>query len=208
MKTKEKTKEDFLAAFIGDVTMARMLRVFALHPKEQCTRAQIARRAGVVDGVVARGLRQLEKMDVIKKRSLLTRIPHNKKTKTEDVWMFNQSFTHARSLANFIRDVSPPPHDVVLDALKRSGTLSLVVLSGTFVEDDARPLDILIAAISPNEKGIERAVRTLEGLFGKELRYAIFSLSELRYRMTIQDRLLRDTFDFRHTVLLDRARLL
>ena len=203
-----KTKEDFLTAFIGDVTMARMLRVFALHPTEQCTRAQIARRAGVVDGVVVRGLKQLEKMNVVKKRSVVMRISDNKKKKTEDVWSFNQSFIHALSLTNFIRDVSPPPHDVVLDTLKRSGALSLVVLSGMFVDNDTRPLDILVAAVSPNEKGIERAVRTLEGLFGRELRYAVFSLSELRYRMTIQDRLLRDTLDFRHTVLLDRARLL
>jgi hypothetical protein len=202
------SKQDFLAAFVGDALMARTLRVFALHPTEQFTRAEIARRAGVLGASVARGLKRLEKMNVLNKRTISIRATRDKNKRIEDVWIFNQSFTHAYALSSFVREVSPPPHDVVLDALKRSGTLSLVVLSGTFVDNEARPLDILVAAASPNEKGIERAVRTLEGLFGRELRYAAFALPELRYRMTIQDRLLRDIFDFPHTVLLDRTKLL
>src|SRR3989344_4479321 len=43
---------------------------------------------------------------------------------------------------------------------------------------------------------------------GREIRYAVFSTPEFRYRLTIQDRLIRDTLDYPHLVLLDKTRLL
>jgi hypothetical protein len=55
---------------------------------------------------------------------------------------------------------------------------------------------------------METAMRTLEAIFGRELRYAAFPTAEFRYRMTVQDKLLRDTFDFPHRILLDRTRSL
>ena len=74
--------------------------------------------------------------------------------------------------------------------------------------DPSRPADLLVAADALNEGRLETAVRALEREFGREIRYAAFSAPEFRYRMTIQDKLLRDTLDFPHLVLLDKTRLL
>ncbi len=99
-------------------------------------------------------------------------------------------------------------YENVLDALKRGGKLSAVVLSGSFIGDESRPADIVVAADSVNERKLEGAIRTLENVFGRELRYAAFSTPEFRYRLTVQDRLLRDTLDYPHLVLLDRSQML
>ena len=66
----------------------------------------------------------------------------------------------------------------------------------------------LLAADGLNEGRLERAIRTLEPEFGREIRYAAFSTTEFRYRLTVQDRLIRDTLDYPHLVLLDKTRLL
>jgi hypothetical protein len=83
-----------------------------------------------------------------------------------------------------------------------------VVLSGSFVGDMSRPADIVVAGESISERRMESAMRALEGVFGRELRYATFPTAEFRYRLTVQDKLLRDTLDFPHKVLLDRIRSL
>jgi hypothetical protein len=99
-------------------------------------------------------------------------------------------------------------YDEIVEALKRTGKLSAVVLSGSFMGDESRPADMLVAADTLNEEKLESAVRGLEPVFGREIRYAVFSTPEFRYRLTVQDKLLRDTFDFPHLVLLDRSGML
>jgi hypothetical protein len=74
--------------------------------------------------------------------------------------------------------------------------------------DPSRPADLIIAVDSYNERRLDQAVRELEPRFGREIRYAAFSTPEFRYRLTVQDRLIRDTLDYPHLVLLDRTRLL
>ncbi|MDO8576410.1 MAG: hypothetical protein Q7R90_03785, partial [bacterium] len=126
----------------------------------------------------------------------------------EEAWSVNPSFKHSAALSKFVHEVSPVHYKSILTGLKGSGRFVAVILSGSFVGDSSRPADLLVAADGLNEARLETAVRALERQFGREIRYAAFSGSEFRYRMTIQDRLLRDTLDFPHLVLLDKTRLL
>ena len=123
-------------------------------------------------------------------------------------WTTNSDFKHLRAVSSFIHEVSPVHYDNIVGALKRGGRISAVILSGAFMGDDSRPADILIASDSINERRLERAVRSLEPAFGREIRYAAFTTPEFRYRITVQDRLIRDTLDYPHVVLLDKTRLL
>jgi hypothetical protein len=126
----------------------------------------------------------------------------------EMIWFLDPAFKHLRSLSTFVREVSPIQYEKIISSLKRSGKLSTVILSGSFMNDMTRPADIVVAADTLNERRLEVAVKELEPIFGHELRYAGFSTPEFRYRLTVQDRLLRDTLDFPHVVLMDRSRLL
>lgn len=125
-----------------------------------------------------------------------------------DMWTLNTEFAHMRSLSAFVHEISPVKHEKIVTALKRSGRIAAVILSGSFMGDPSRPADLIVAADVFNERRMEKAVRELEPMFGREIRYAAFSTPEFRYRLTIQDRLLRDTLDYPHLVLLDRTRLL
>lgn len=208
-------KEDFLASFVDSTALARVLRVFIFDQSGVSTVQQIARRAGVSLAMAQLEIKELSRLGIIKGRSIDTsaQLSENKtskksRRKLEKVWFVDPHFKHARALTAFVHEVSPAQYDVVLDALKRTGKLGVVILSGTFLGDNTRPVDLLVAAESLSEARLESAVRRLEPMFGREIRYAAFSTPEFRYRLTVQDRLIRDTLDYPHTILLDRGHLL
>lgn len=203
-------KGDFLSVFIGNPARARIVRVFIFSPAEQLTESKIVRRAGVSAASAKKELRALERMSVLKKMKCA---PDNKKESTkqrkaEFAWHLNQKFAHERALSSFVHEVSPMHYRGVVDALRTAGRLTAVVVSGCFVGDSTRPIDLLVAADNLNESRLDHALKSFEPIFGREIRYSAFSTPEFRYRLTIQDRLIRDTLDYPHFVLLDRTRLL
>lgn len=208
-------KGDFLAQFMGgDAARARLLRVFIFDAERAFPLKDAAKRAGISPQAAAREIKILEKWGVVKKGKSASialasggarKVTANTKFET---WAFNADFPYVRALSRFVREISPMRYESVASALKPCGKLAAVVLSGSFTGDESRPVDILVAGEDMSEAKLERAVKSLEPVFGRELRYAVFTTPELRYRLTIQDRLVRDTLDFPHLVLLDRARLL
>ena len=204
--------DDFLATLIGDPHRARIMRLFALNQSEVFTTSQVAKRSGVSRSVVGRELRALEKMGIVKKAKFAIQVGGKKRKvagkQKEAAWAYDAEFKHAAALSRFVHEVSPIQHRKIVETLKRSGRLSLAILSGNFMGDPTRPADLIVAFDVFNENRIGAVIRGLEPAFGREIRYAAFSTPEFRYRMTTEDRLIRETLDYPHLVLLDRAHLL
>jgi hypothetical protein len=206
-------KEDFLTSILGNKAQAQILRVFVLNPQEVITLGSAAKRAGVSTKVAAKEIRSAEKLGLIKTtRNVSITLAKTKRTvegkSKMKAWTVNADNKFIRPLASFIHEVSPVKYDSIVGALRKSGKISAVILSGSFMGDDTRPADLVVAAYTFNEKRLEIAIKQLEPHFGREIRYAAFTTPEFRYRLTVQDRLIRDTLDFPHLVLLDRTRLL
>lgn len=207
-------KDDFLGVFIGNPNRAQLIRIFVFNPSEIVTLRTLAKRSGVSPQAAAHEVKALEKLGIVKKGRLAIALANGSKRlvkpkeQKEDAWILNGDFKHVRALSSFVHEVSPVRYDNIVGVLKRTGKVSAVILSGSFVGDPSRPADLIVATDSLNERRLETAIRGLEPTFGREIRYAAFSTPEFRYRITIQDRLLRDTLDFPHVVLLDRTRLL
>jgi len=204
--------DDFLAKLLGNANRARLVRVFTFNPSEAFTLVQAGKRAGMNPRAAAREVKALEGLGIVKKGKLTIILAGGKKVTAKkqkvQTWMLDKDFKHTDALSRFTHEVSPVHHGNIVEALKRSGRLAVVILSGSFMGDSTRPADIIIAADGLNESRLEQAIKGLEPSFGREIRYAAFSTPEFRYRLTIQDRLIRDTLDFPHLVLLDRTRLL
>lgn len=209
---------DFLSLFMGDPVCARVLRAFTFAPTEPFTLAQVVRRAGVSAGAATRAVRVLEKLDILRVGKVLPasrsarRIPKGKigapSRRPQSMWMFNADFRHARALAVFVHEVSPVRYEKLLAAIKRAGKVNVVIASGAFMGDPGRPIELLVAGDTLSDARLDAAVRAFEPQVGREIRYANLSTPEFRYRLTIQDRLLRETLDFPHLVLLDKHKLL
>ena len=208
-------KDDFLGMLMDSQVRARVLRAFVLNPNEPFTLAVLAKRAGVSIQTATREVKKLEQWDVVKQGKILVISVGKGQEKRSvsgkqrvETWIADQNFKYFSALSVFVQELSPVQHSAIVGALKRTGRVSAVILSGMFMGDASRPADLLVALDSLNERRVEAAVRSLEPLLGREIRYAAFSTPEFRYRMSVQDRLIRDTFDFPHLVLLDKTRLL
>jgi DNA-binding Lrp family transcriptional regulator len=207
-------KDDFLPAFLGNKNRARILRVFVFNANEVMTIADIAKRSGVAPKAALKEVKSLVTLGAVKPSRAVSITLANKSKRTVKgntkvaAWATNNDFKHLRAISSFIHEVSPVRYDNIVGALKRGGRISAVILSGTFMGDDSRPADLVVAADMLNERRLERAIKSLEPAFGREIRYAAFSTPEFRYRLTVQDRLIRDTLDFPHVVLLDKTRML
>lgn len=204
--------DDFLSKFVGNQGRAKLMRVFVLNQMDGFTVTSAAKMAGVSLKAAESETRMLSQMGIIKILGKLSNQEGKSTTakdkKREQVWTFNAQGKHSSAISKFIFEVAPPRYDNVVPALRGTGRPTAVILSGCFVGDLSRPADLIVAGDSLNESRLERAVRTLEPSVGRELRYASFTTPEFRYRLTIQDKLIRDTLDYPHLVLLDRTRLL
>lgn len=204
--------DDFLGTFMGNPSRAKVLRVFFLDQAGVFTAPLAAKRAGVPVRTAQKEIKALEKWGMLKRGKFMITVGNGKRVisgkQKEEAWSVNPVFKHSAALSKFVHEVSPVHYKSILAGLKGSGRIVTVILSGSFVGDSSRPADLLVAADGLNEARLETAVRGLERQFGREIRYAAFSGPEFRYRMTIQDRLLRDTLDFPHLVLVDKTKLL
>ncbi len=205
--------DDFLGTFMGNPSRAKVLRVFFLDQSGVFTAPLAAKRAGVSLRVASKEIAALEKWGMLKRGKFEITLANGSKRavggkQKEEAWTVNSNFKYSTALSKFVHEVSPVHYKSILAGLKGSGRFVAVILSGSFVGDSSRPADLLVAADGLNEGRLETAVRALERQFGREIRYAAFSSPEFRYRMTIQDRLIRDTLDFPHLVLLDKTKLL
>jgi len=206
-------KDDFLGTFIGSQPRSKILRVFVFNQGEPFTAALAARRAGVSLVNATKEIQGLERMGILKKGKTLSILVAGgqKEVKAKQkvpTWIVDAGFRHLRAVSGFVHEVSPIRYDTIVGALKRSGKVSAVILSGAFMGDSSRPADLIIALDTLNERRLETTIRQLEPTFGREIRYAAFTTPEFRYRLTIQDKLMRDTLDFPHVVLLDKTRML
>lgn len=207
-------KNDFLADFMENPARARILRVFMFNQDESFALPLLAKRAGVSVQAASREAKKLTAWGIVKKgKTISISIGGSKKRiikgkQKNDTWIVNQDFKYIRAVASLVHEVSPVRYDAIVSALKKTGKISAVILSGSFMGDDSRPADMIVAIDTLNERRVDAAIRGMEPSYGKEIRYAAFTTPEFRYRMTVQDRLIRDTLDFPHLVIFDRTRLL
>jgi len=193
---------DFLESLLNNPSRAKILRLFLLNDKEHFTPAEVARRASVTARAANGEIDALKKMGVIREERGEGKTAGARKSAAR--YSIDHTFKHLNALSTFVHEISPTHYDDIERALKRTGRLTAVVLSGVFIGDLTRPADLIIAGDYMNEERLEKVVRSFESRFGREIRYAVFSTPEFRYRLTIHDKLVRDTLDFPHRILINR----
>lgn len=195
---------DFLEGIIGNPSRAKIIRLFVLNPKETFTPAEVARRAKVGAHSVNTEVESLRKLGFLKEEK-----GHGSTARTKvSYFSLNPECRQLNAVTTFVHAISPAQYNDVEHALRRAGRMSVVLLSGVFTGDITRPVDLVIVADYINDERLEKAVRSFEPKYGREVRYTVFSTPEFRYRLTIKDKILRDILDYPHRVLINRTNLL
>lgn len=198
-------KSDFLTSIL-EPSRAKIIRVFALNETMGFALAEIAKRSSVSESVAKKELKSLIGLCVVKE--VEGEGANAKARKAGTRYFFNDKFKYANALSAFVHAVTPEKFDDVERALRGAGRLNTIVLSGIFIGDTRRPADLLLVGDTVNEKRLEKVLRGFEPRYGREIRYTVFSTPEFRYRMTINDKLLRDTLDYPHRLLLNKKNLI
>ena len=188
---------DFLGTFVGSSGRAKVLRLFLFNGDETFTVAEIMKRAQVTKAAAQKEANFLKRLGVIKGTTGVK----GKRTSSFELDTSSQQF---RALRDFVRDASSVEEETITSRLRGAGRLKLVIASGTFVDDTASRVDLLIVADALNERKLQSALRNIEAELGRELRYAAFVTEEFRYRLTVYDKLIRDILDYPHRVFLDK----
>jgi DNA-binding transcriptional ArsR family regulator len=189
-------KNDFFALLLQNPLRAKIIRALVHAESQPLTVRDITLRSGSTTRAVTKELSLLQKAKIVIKRGVPA------------TWSLSVDSPHTLPLIQFVRAVAPVRHERIVETLKKAGRLSTVIIAGTFLGDTDRMVDLVLAFESVNEQKVERMVRVLEADWGREIRYAVFPTSELRYRLTVHDRLLRDVLDFSHRILIDKTGVL
>ncbi len=185
---------DPLARLFGTPARLKLLRLFMFNEDLAFTLAEATARVRVPKDTVRKELTLLTASGVIKKRP----------GKSPALYGANRKFAYFAPLSIFLRDTTSVSDSGIVSALKKAGSLRLVVLTGLFTDVVESKIDILVVGDRLDDKPLESAIRMLEAELGRELRFAAFSTQDFRYRVGVYDRLIRDVMDFPHRAILDK----
>ena len=185
---------DPLARLFGSSARLKLLRLFLFNDDMGFTVLDAAFRINVPKESVRRELKTLVMADIVRKRT----------GKEGITYSANKKFAQYESLQIFLRTTTSVDDSAITTALKKAGTLRLVVLSGLFSGALETKADILVVGDKLDDRRLEKAVHELEAELGRELRFAAFTTQDFRYRVGVYDRLVRDILDYPHRVLLDK----
>jgi hypothetical protein len=195
---------DPLAILFGNQARVKLLRFFLFNPSQEFTFDDISRRAKLVRRTARTEINALERAEVIKKKTIIAAHP-TKGTKTRmQGFALNDKFPQLASLQTFLFETAPINGTTVLKHIRKIGPLDFVAMTGVFMREFDRRLDLLIAMKKLNENKVEVAIRALEAELGIEIRYATFTSEDLLYRVGMYDKLTRDVFDYPYQILIDK----
>jgi hypothetical protein len=186
---------DPLARLLGSYARLKLLRLFLFNDDTSFGTTDLAFRTKTPKDVLRKELNILVASGVIRKKA----------PKGSGVtYIASKKFPHYEALQAFVRGTTNLGDTDMVTALKKSGTLRMVVLSGLFTGAEEPKIDLLIVGDKLEQKPLDSAMHALEADLGREIRYAVFATEDFTYRRGVYDRLLRDVFDFPHRVIHDR----
>lgn len=188
---------DPLARLFGSPARLKLLRLFLFNDDMTFVASDAAFRARITKDAVRKELTQLTHAGIIRKKT----------GKAPLGYMADKRFAHYDALKAFLRATTDVSDSSIVTAVKKAGTIRLVVLSGMFTGAVESKVDVLIVGDRMEERPLTTAIHSLEAELGRELRYACFTSDEFKYRIGVYDRLLRDVFDYPHRVLYDKIGL-
>lgn len=195
---------DPLAILFGSASRVKLLRFFLFNPSKEFTFDDLSRRARLVRRTARTELNALLKAGVVRQKNIYVEVPGKKNKMKALAYTLDKRFPELQALQTFLFETAPLDSKNLLKHLRQAGPLDFVGISGVFVRDFERRIDLLLSMKKLSQVKVEKAIRSLEAEVGIEVRFAAMSSEDLMYRVGMYDKLTRDFFDYSHEVLVDR----
>lgn len=188
------------------------MRLFLFNELETFDIDEISERTRVKKPDARKELTLLTKIGFLKKKSFTKKAlkptkkknakPEYKNVK-KDGWVVNRKFDLIKPLQILLVDTELIKGKELTKRIKKAGSIKLLLLSGLFVRDDNRTLDMLIVGEKLKRDILEKEIAIIESEIGRELRYAFFDQAEFDYRQSMYDKLIRDVMENAHRKLVN-----
>lgn len=171
------------------MSFVRIARIFLLHPQVAFSAADIREKTHLDPADVRVIMNDLGGAGVIKRKG----------TK----WMLDTTSEFIKPLRELL--VGELLNDINLGKrLQRCGSVKLLIAGGVFIDESESRTDLLLVVDKLNQKSLSRIIASLEADVGAEVRYAVFSPAEFTYRMSVNDKLIRDVLDYPHEKIINK----
>lgn len=197
---------DILGKLFGSLVRVKLMKVFLLNQETVFTIDDLAVRLRVKPKAVKEDLALLVRIGFIKPKSIIKVTVKTKSSIRKKIKGFsmNKEFILEESLRGLLVDSSSMHVQELPARFSKAGKMSLFIVSGLFLQDADRSLDMMMVGDRLDRKLIDRKIKELESEIGKELRYSVFDTSEFMYRLNMYDKLLRDVLDYPHEKLISK----
>jgi len=201
---------EILGKLFGSPARVKVIRLFVFNPRVVYELEDVAARTKVPGWLVRDEVKLLRAAGLIKAKTFYKDVAETRgkkkvvlRKKVKGI-VLEEKFQYLQALSSFLINASPVQETDVLKRLAGVGKLKFVVVAGVFLKDFDSRVDILIVADSLKRRVLERAIKRIESEIGREIRYAVFSSSDFKYRLSVYDRLIRDVLDYPHHAVVDR----
>ena len=201
-----KLEMDILSKLFGGVSHVKIMRLFLLNPEDGFETNVVAERSRISIAITRKTVNSLASMSMIKKRSFMKEVVDGRtgksKKKRVSGWFLNTDFPYIKELKSILVEGDFFKQADLVKRFRPAGRIHLLIVSGIFIQQSGSRLDILIVGDNISKNYIQKTVSVLESELGKELSYAVFDTNDFKYRVSMYDKLLRDTFEYPHNKIL------
>lgn len=193
----------------GSKTRVKLLRLFYSNPNRSFYVREITRKIDEQINSVRRELSNLLQIGIITSDTTNNRLYYEVNQKFEFYEPLRAIFggtevTASSPKATQKQKVSGSADDS--PELRELGNIHLALYTGQFTRDETSGVDLLIVGdVNPNK--LQKFVTELEAKEGKEIRYAVLSLDDYKYRQQIKDRFVVSIESAKKQVLIDKQEL-
>jgi len=185
---------DVLERVFGNSAKVKIMRLFLFNTETPFTLEEIVRRTNVARNIAKKEVANLQKIGLVRRRAV----------RKKPNWTLDPKFLYIKPLKEFLVEMGPLRHSDVVNRLKKTGKVKLVIVSGVFIHDNESRVDLLVVGDNLKKKLLENTVRSMEAEIGKELAYAVFDTQDFEYRLGMYDKLLRDILDYPHQKIVNK----
>ncbi len=201
---------DTLSRLFGTELRVKMIRLFLFNPALVFDVEGLEKKMMSREKLVLAEVAYLKRLALVKELSSVKVLQVKKgkkvieKKKRVKAYVLNPKFAFTEALSEFFLRTHSLEHKSIVRKIENTGRIKLVLISGVFTRDLESRLDLFVVGDNVKTASIDRIVKGIEADMGKEIRYAVLSAPDFAYRMGMNDKLVRDIFDFPHELLVDK----
>lgn len=184
---------NILEKLFGSHARVRLMRVFYLNSDKLLTLKEVSKMAKISSRVVAKENRLFLSVGFLKKGA-------------QKSFSVSETFPFFSALRNLVITASPASRESLLSFFKKNKKIKLVAMGGVFLDsvEGESDLDLLVVGNGIKRTALEKFVKKLELVVGKEINWSFLSLTEFNDRIAMRDKFLRDFFDSKNEFIINK----